>query len=107
LKRLKRRYLALKFDSDFAFAPSDREVIDTFWNAVTRLYGEVGASMANLVLIDYDAQQRLAILRCNLSLISEVRTALATVIRINDKAAAVHVLAVSGTIKALRGKLEN
>jgi RNase P/RNase MRP subunit POP5 len=105
LKRLKRRYLALKFDSDFT--PSDREVIDTFWNAVTKLYGEVGASMANLVLIDYDAEQKRAILRCNLSTISEVRTALATVIRINDKAAAVHVLAVSGTIKALRGKLEN
>jgi RNase P/RNase MRP subunit POP5 len=103
LKRLKRRYLALKVDSDFV--PSDRELIDTVWGVLTRLYGEVGASLASLVLIDYDAQQKLAILRCNLIVINEVRTALATIISIADKASAVHVLAVSGTIKALRGKL--
>jgi RNase P/RNase MRP subunit POP5 len=97
--------LALRIDSDFA--PVDRELMDTIWLVVTRLYGEVGASQANLVLIDYDAQIKLAILRCNLSVINEVRTALATVIAIADKAAAIHVLAVSGTIKALRGKLKN
>ncbi len=95
--------MALKVDSDFV--PSDRELIDTVWSALTRLYGEVGASLANLVLIDYDAQRKLAVLRCNLSVTNEVRTALATVISIADKAAAVHVLAVSGTIKALREKL--
>jgi RNase P/RNase MRP subunit POP5 len=105
LKRLKRRYLALRVDSDFA--PSDRELIDTVWGVVTRLYGEVGASRASLVLIDYDTQKKLAILRCNLSVINEVRTALATIISIADKAAAVHVLAVSGTIKALRTRIRN
>lgn len=103
LKRLKRRYLALKVDSDFV--PSDRELIDATWSALTRLYGEVGASLANLVLIDYDNQRKLAILRCNLNVINEVRTSLATIIAITSNTAAVHVLAVSGTIKALREKL--
>ncbi len=103
MKRLKRRYLALKVDSDFV--PSDRELIDAAWSALTRLYGEVGASLANLVLIDYDDERKLAILRCNLNVINQVRTALATIIAITGKAVAVHVLAVSGTIKALREKL--
>ena len=105
MKRLKRRYLALKVDSDFA--PSEREVIDTIWGVVTRLYGEVGASLASLVLIDYNTQQKVAILRCNLIAFNEVRTAVATIISIADKASAVHVLAVSGTIKALRGKIRS
>jgi RNase P/RNase MRP subunit POP5 len=97
--------LALKVDSDFA--PSDRELIDTVWGVVTRLYGEVGASRASLVLIDYDPQEKLAILRCNLSVINEVRAALATIVSITDKAVAVHVLAVSGTIKALRTRIRS
>ena len=104
MKRLKRRYLALKIDSDLSV--SDRELIDAVWNAITRLYGEFGASLASLVLIDYDCEKKLAILRCNLSVINETRTALATIISISQKAVAVHVLAVSGTIKALRQKLK-
>jgi RNase P/RNase MRP subunit POP5 len=103
LKRFKRRYLALKIDSEFDV--SDRELIDSIWGAVTRLYGEVGASLSNLVLIDHNCEQKLAILRCNLAVVNETRTAVATIISILEKPAAVHVLAISGTIKALREKL--
>ena len=105
MKRTKRRYLALQLDISAAVLPSDREFMDAIWGSITQLYGEYGASQANLVLINYDAGQKLAIIRVNLPALSNLRASIATIIQIADKPAAVHVLAVSGTIKALTKQL--
>ncbi len=105
MKRFKRRYLALSVDADSAF--SEHEFLDAAWFAVTRLYGEVGASLAGLALISFDAEDKFAVLRCNLSFADNVRAALATVTSIAAKPAAVHVVGVSGTIKALRGQMRS
>ncbi len=69
---------------------------------MTRLYGEFGASLANLFLISYDSEAKTAILRVNLVYVDKVRAALATITALGGKPAAVHVLSVSGTIKSLR-----
>jgi RNase P/RNase MRP subunit POP5 len=103
LKRVKRRYLALQLDTEGL--PSQKEFIDVVWYAVTRLYGEYGASMTSMALIDYDFEQKLAIVRTNLNTVDNLRTALASITSIVGKQAAVHVIAVSGTIKALCVKL--
>ena len=100
---MRRRYLALKIDSDETF--SSREFMDSVWDAVLRLYGEYGASRTGLALIDYDAEKKLVILRTVHTTVDVVRAALASITRIGDKPVAIHVLKVSGTIKTLSKKI--
>ena len=103
MKRVKRRYFALQLDTECV--PSQKEFMDAVWHAVTQLYGEYGASLTSLALIDYDVEQKIAIVRTNLTTVDNVRAALASITSISGKQAAVHVIAVSGTIKALCVKL--
>ena len=99
MKRTKRRYLALQVDSDGA--PTPKEFIDAVWSAVTKLYGEYGASQTGLALIDYNEGEKKAVIRAALATVNMVRTALASITSVANKEAAVQVIAVSGTIKAL------
>jgi len=75
--------------------------MDAVWSAVIKLYGELGASQTWLGLIKYDAEKRFVIIRVANSASDMVRTALVTMTEVKGKPAGVHVLAVSGTIKAL------
>jgi RNase P/RNase MRP subunit POP5 len=104
MKRQKRRYFALQLDVDCV--PGEREFLDAVWGSVTRLFGEVGASLAGLALISYDSERKSAVLRANLVSVDNVRAALAALTVLNGSVAAVHVLAVSGTIKALGKNLK-
>lgn len=99
MKRIKRRYLALQLDCEGV--PAERELMDAIWAAVTKLYGEVGASLTGLTLIDFDVERKVAVVRVSLAALGMVRASLATVTSIAGREAAVHVLAVSGTLKAL------
>jgi RNase P/RNase MRP subunit POP5 len=103
LKKVKRRYLALNIDSCETL--SSKEFMDVVWEAISRLYGEYGASQTSLRLISFDEKSKSAILRTGHTTVEMVRTALASITRIRDKPAAVHVLTVSGTIKALHKSL--
>jgi len=102
LKRIKRRYLALQLDSDGL--PSRKQFMKAVWGAVTKLYGEHGASLTSLTLIDYDLERKIAVLRTSLATLDLVRTSLALINSVAGSEAAVHVMAISGTIKALRKK---
>jgi len=99
LKRIKRRYLALQLECEGL--PTERELMDAIWAAVTKLYGEVGASLTGLTLIDFDLERKVAVVRVSLAALCMVKASLATVTSIGGREAAVHVLAVSGTLKAL------
>ena len=103
MKRTKRRYLALQLDSDGT--PTSKEFTDAIWNAITKLYGEYGASQTGLALIKYDEGEKKAVIRTALATVNIVRTALASITRVADKEAAVQVMAVSGTLKALHEKI--
>jgi ribonuclease P/MRP protein subunit POP5 len=99
LKRVKRRYLAVQLECESL--PSEREFMDTVWAAVTKLYGEVGASLTGLALINFDSEHKIFVIRSSLVSLPVVRASLATVTGVSGKVASMHVLAVSGTLKAL------
>jgi RNase P/RNase MRP subunit POP5 len=99
LKRVKRRYLALKIDSCETL--SSKDFMDVVWETISRLYGEYGASQTSLSLINFDEKNKSVVLRTGHTTVEMVRTALASITQIRDKPAAVYVLTVSGTIKAL------
>jgi RNase P/RNase MRP subunit POP5 len=71
------------------------------WASVTNLYGEVGASLTGLTLIDFDIERKLAVVRASLITLNTLKASIATINSIAGKDAAVHVLAISGTLKAL------
>jgi RNase P/RNase MRP subunit POP5 len=99
LKRVKRRYFALLLECDGL--PSEREFMDAIWVAVTKLYGEVGASLTGLSLINFDRERKIFVVRTTLMSLSMVRASLATITTVAGKAASLNVLVVSGTLKAL------
>ena len=99
MKRVKRRYLALQLESEGL--PSEREFIDAVWTAVTKLYGEVGASLTGLALINFDVERKIFVVRTSLTSLPMVKASLATVTCVAGKGGSMHVLAVSGTLKAL------
>lgn len=102
IKLIKRRYLALKVECE---GPVEQQVVaGAVFNAVLRLFGEVGASQAALRLIHFDGKAGYAVLRCSHTSLPMVRAAVASITRIDSQPAAVNVLRVSGTLKALERK---
>jgi RNase P/RNase MRP subunit POP5 len=86
--------------------PSRREFMDAVWSAVAKLYGEYGASLTSLSLIGYDEERKTGVIRTSLVAVNVVRASLASITSVAGREVAVHVLAVSGTIKSLREKLK-
>ena len=60
---MKRRYLAVKAESEEPV--QGKEVLDAVWNALTQLFGEYGASQAELAFIRDYKQKNYFILRCS------------------------------------------
>ena len=101
-KRVKRRYLALKVVSEQPV--KERDVMDAVWNAVLKLFGEYGASQANLSLMETDPQRKFPVVRCSHTALEMVRASIASITEINGKPAVIQVIGVSGTLRALRKK---
>ena len=99
MKRVKRRYLAVQLDCEGV--PGERDFLDAVWFSLTRLFGEVGASQSGLALISYDLERKRAVFRVNLVCLMKLRSSLAAVNSVTGTSVALHVLAVSGTLKAL------
>ena len=83
-------------------SPTGKELLDAVWAAVTEFYGEVGASQTGLSLVDYNNEKMKGVLRVWLGALQQVRASIASITFLSGKDAAVHVLAISGTLKALR-----
>ena len=68
------------------------------------VFGEYGASLANLKLMKYIPEKCQLVIRCSHKALEQVMAAIASTIEVNGKAAAIHVVGVSGTLKALSKK---
>ncbi len=104
MKRVKRRYLALQVECESM--PTEREFIDSVWAVITKLYGEVGASLSGLTLISFDLDRKVFVIRVLLAALNIVKASLATITSLAGKEASVNLLSVSGTLKALYSKVK-
>jgi len=102
-RRLRKRYLALKIVSEQPV--NERDIMNAVWKAVLQLFGEYGASKAGLSLIECNSQKNYVILRCSHTAVDVVRASVASITEMNGKPAVMHVLGVSGTLRALRRKV--
>lgn len=100
---MRRRYLALKAEGEQFF--NERDLMNAIWDMVYRLFGEFGASQTALSLVRCDAEEKVVIVRCSHTALNMVRAAIVAVTEINEKRAVIRVVAVSGTLRALRKKL--
>ena len=102
IKREKRRYLALKAVTEKPV--NEQTLLDAVHASVLRLFGEYGASKANIKLIKYTFDNSQMVIRCSHTMLDKVRAAIASTIMVDGKPAAIHVMGVSGTLKALSKK---
>ena len=104
VRRYRRRYLALKLEGSRPEGPG--ELLSLVSDALVGLFGEHGAAGARLKLIEYDADRGVAILRCAHTHMGLVRAALASITADREgRPLAIHVVDVSGTLRALRKRL--
>ena len=102
IKREKRRYLALKVECEQPL--DERAVFDAVQASVHRLFGEYGASQAKIKMIKYLPKKRQLVIRCSHTTLEKVRAAIASTIEVNGENTTIHVLGVSGTLRALSKK---
>ncbi|MCW4019892.1 MAG: Rpp14/Pop5 family protein, partial [Candidatus Bathyarchaeota archaeon] len=81
------------------------DLYDAVWASVLKLFGEYGASQTDLALVEYVSEKRQAILRCSHKALDLVKASLAAITEIKNGKATVHIILVSGTLKALRRKI--
>jgi RNase P/RNase MRP subunit POP5 len=84
----------------------EHTVLDAIYSSLLRLFGEVGASKANIKLIESFPEKNQLIIRCSHLMLEKVRASITSITEINKKETAIHVLDVSGTLKALSKKIK-
>jgi len=102
IKREKRRYLALKVSNEQHL--DEHVIMDAIQASVLRLFGEYGASQANIKQIKFLPEKRQLVIRCSHKMLEKVRAAITSTVNVNGKTATIHVVGVSGTLKALSKK---
>jgi ribonuclease P/MRP protein subunit POP5 len=81
--------------------PDEDAVFDAVYASVQRVFGEYGASQADIKPIKYLPEKSQYIIRCSHLMLERVRAAIASIVEIKGIKAAIHVVGVSGTLKAL------
>ncbi|MBT8171982.1 hypothetical protein KJN74_03840, partial [Candidatus Bathyarchaeota archaeon] len=83
IKREKRRYLALEVIIKQYF--DEREVFEAIQSSICNLFGEYGASKANVKFIKGFPEKNQIIIRCSHIMLEKVRAAIASILLLNSK----------------------
>ncbi len=104
VRDVRRRYIYAVVESEESIAESlFRSTLD---EKVHFLYGVTGATAMNLRVIEWDDGNQAAIVRVNHNRLNEMRAAMAHMSEIGGAEVRVDIKRVSGTIKALRSKIQ-
>lgn len=103
MKNIRKRYIALKIDNPQLV--DERLLMRAIWDKIYELFGEVGASQTALSKIQYDKNHGIIILRCSHKKLDETVAAVAALTEIDNSLIVPQVIAISGTLKALKNKL--
>ena len=100
---LRRRYIGVKVDSEWELYR--KSLADAVYDSLLRLFGEFGASLAGLALIDYHPETKCAVFKCTHKALDMVKASIIAVKDVDGKNVAIQIVYVSGTLKALRKRL--
>lgn len=78
---------------------SFREILNSIFNSILSLFGEIGASKISFSLMRYYPEKRLGILRCDHLNVIKMRSALAFIKDIGGYNIAFRVIKVTGTFR--------
>jgi RNase P/RNase MRP subunit POP5 len=101
---LTRRYLLVKILGEHKI--TDQQFHETVDRTVRRYFGELGFARIDPRLITFNGGSSTAILSCEPSAVADLESAVALVTRESDSAMSILVLRVSGTVKAVRKRVE-
>jgi ribonuclease P/MRP protein subunit POP5 len=102
---MKKRYVGFRVYSSEPVARD--EVVRAIWSETLGFLGERTASELELWVLDYDEARQVGFLVCSHKQVDKVKACLTLVSSVKDKRLMVHVLGVSGTVKALNRKFLN
>lgn len=102
--RSKARYVVFEIISEL---PVDfNDFVKALWNSAGELLGDLTASEARVWVVRnlYDQRLQRGVLKCAHDRVEHMRAALALVKAVGENRAIIHVVGVTGTIKAARNK---
>ncbi len=99
----RQRYLLFEY---FLIDPDtqlkEKEIIQTIWITLTKLFGEYNAYKTGLWMTEFDPDDHWGILRCNNITDKKVVASLAFIRQIKNVSVIFHTIKTSGTIKKIK-----
>ena len=99
----RQRYLLFEY---FLLDPEtelkEKEIINTIWSTLTKLFGEYSAYKTGLWMIEFDPENNWGILRCNNITDKKLIASLAFIRQIKNIRVIFHTINASGTIKKIK-----
>ena len=104
VRSTRRRYLWLNINTS-ALLTSDN-LNDLLERKIIFLYGVIGDVKIGYRLIEFNPEEKNAIIRCNHDKLNDMRATIAQISKFDGNPIRIDVILVSGTIKSLRNKMK-
>lgn len=102
--KTRRRYIVFHVIGDGELGYE--EVSRSIWNMILKIFGELGTSLMDLRLMEYDKQSGFGILRCTHKSVDAVHAGVSMVSSIEGKPVLIDVKRVAGSLRKARKVIE-